>query len=175
MPELDADPPTTTLLRAAYDNVSAAIDRAIRRQTASQRGPDGLEETYRPLADLPTAHRILIEILASQDGLGLRDLAARAGIAIQSMSVLIDDLVSTGYLQRFEPCVDQPGMRIWLTDRGGLAAAASRVAMSRADKELRDALGDQPYQDMRRSLAAVAELSLQLLPPEWMRKPAPPD
>jgi DNA-binding MarR family transcriptional regulator len=43
-----------------------------------------------------------MEMLAIQDGLRLTDIAARAGMAPQSMGELVDDLVSKGYLERRE-------------------------------------------------------------------------
>ena len=85
MPEHDPGPPTTTLLRTAYNAVSAAIYRH-----AAQAAGAGL----RP------AHGNALEMLALQDGLRLTDIAAQAGMTTQSMGELVDDLVAKGYLRR---------------------------------------------------------------------------
>ena len=85
MPELDPDPSTPTLLRTAYNVISAAIYRAVTQTGAT---------------DLRPAHGNVMEMLAIEDGLRLTDIAARAAMAPQSMGELVDDLVARGYLQQ---------------------------------------------------------------------------
>ena len=80
-PGPDPDPSTTTLLRTAYNVLSAAIYRGVAQTGAS---------------DLRPAHGNAMEMLAIQDGLRLTDIAARAGMAPQSMGELVDDLVLEG-------------------------------------------------------------------------------
>jgi DNA-binding MarR family transcriptional regulator len=134
-------PSTPTLLRTAYNAVSAAIYRAIAETGA---------------ADMRPAHGNAMEMLAIQDGLRLTDIAARAGMAPQSMGELVDDLVSKGYLERREDPADRRAKRIYLTGKGRATADASRMAIRKAEAQLAELLGAQQYRQLRRSLAAIA-------------------
>jgi DNA-binding MarR family transcriptional regulator len=138
--ELDPDPSTPTLLRTAYNVISATIYRAV-AETAG---------------DLRPAHGNAMEMLAIEDGLRLTDIAARAGMAPQSMGELVDDLAGKGYLQRREDPADRRAKRIYLTPKGRAAADASRTALRDIEEQLRTTLGAGRYQDMRRSLAVIA-------------------
>jgi DNA-binding MarR family transcriptional regulator len=145
VPELDPDPSTPTLLRTAYNVISAAIYRAVTQTGAT---------------DLRPAHGNVMEMLAIEDGLRLTDIAARAAMAPQSMGELVDDLVARGYLQRHQDRADRRAKRIYLTHRGRATAAATAVAARGVEDELRTALGAQRYLDMRRDLAAIADMNL---------------
>ena len=68
VPEPSPDPSTPTLLRTAYNVISAAIYRAVVQTGAT---------------DLRPAHGNAMEMLAIEDGLRLTDLAARAAMAPQ--------------------------------------------------------------------------------------------
>ena len=146
-PGLDPDPLTPTLLRTAYNVLSTAIYRAVAETGA---------------ADMRPAHGNAMEMLAIQDGLRLTDIAARAGMAPQSMGELVDDLVSKGYLERHEDPADRRAKRIYLTEKGRATAAASRVVTRKVEGEISQLLGAQQYQELRRHLAAIAELDLPI-------------
>jgi DNA-binding MarR family transcriptional regulator len=148
VPEPPTAESTTTLLRTAYNAVSAAIYRAV-----TQAGAAGM----RP------AHGNAMEMLAIEDGLRLTDIAARAGMAPQSMGELVDDLVAMGYLQRQADPADRRAKRIYLTAKGRTNSEASKVATRNAEEQIQQALGQRQYQQMRRSLAAIAQLDLQAL------------
>ena len=139
------DPSTPTLLRTAYNVLSAAIYDAVAQTGAT---------------DMRPAHGNAMEMLAIQDGLRLTDLAARAGMAPQSMGELVDDLVSKGYLERHEDPADRRAKRIYLTQKGRTTAAASKVAVRQIVRQISEMLGARHYQQMRRNLAAIAELDL---------------
>ena len=139
------DPSTTTLLRTAYNALSAAIYRAVAQTGAT---------------DMRPAHGNAMEMLDIQDGLRLTDIAARAGMAPQSMGELVDDLVSKGYLERHEDPADRRAKRIYLTQKGRTTAAASKVAVRQIERQISEMLGARHYQQMRRNLAAIAELDL---------------
>jgi DNA-binding MarR family transcriptional regulator len=144
VPEPDPGASTPTLLRTAYNIISAAIYRGVTQAGAT---------------DLRPAHGNAMEMLAIEDGLRLKDMAARAGIASQSMGELVDDLVAKGYLQRREDPADRRAKRIYLTGQGHATAAASKVAARNIEEELRRTLGARRYQDMRRALAAIAGMT----------------
>ena len=145
MPAPDAGQATTTLLRTAYNAVSAAIYR-----TVAEAAGTGL----RP------AHGNALEMLAIEDGLRLTDIAAQAGMTTQSMGELVDDLVAKGYLRRQEDPADRRAKRIYLTDKGRQAADAGEVATRTAEQQLQAALGPRQYQQLRRDLAIIAHLHL---------------
>ena len=147
-PGLGPDPSTPTLLRTAYNVVSAAIYRAIAETGAT---------------DMRPAHGNAMEMLAIQDGLRLTDIAARAGMAPQSMGELVDDLVSEGYLERHEDPTDRRAKRIYLTDKGHATTAASKVALRQVEEEISEILGAQQYRQMRHNLAAITQLDLPMI------------
>jgi DNA-binding MarR family transcriptional regulator len=144
---LGPDPSTPTLLRTAYNVLSAAIYRGVAETGA---------------ADMRPAHGNAMEMLTIQDGLRLTDIAARAGMAPQSMGELVDDLVSKGYLERHEDPADRRAKRIYLTEKGRTTAAASQVAVRQVEQQISEILGVRHYQQMRRNLAAIAELDLPI-------------
>jgi DNA-binding MarR family transcriptional regulator len=109
------------------------------------------------LSDMRPAHGNAMEMLAIEDGLRLTDIAARAGMAPQSMGELVDDLVAKGYLERREDSEDRRAKRIYLTPKGRATAEASRVAVTSVELQLRDRLGAVQYRQMRRHLAVVIE------------------
>ena len=145
MPQPDPGEATTTLLRTAYNAVSAAIYRHV----AQAAGPG-----------LRPAHGNALEMLGIQDGVRLTDLAAQAGMTTQSMGELVDDLVAKGYLRRQEDPADRRAKRIYLTGKGRQAADAGHAATRHAEHQLQAALGPRQYQQLRRNLAAIAHLSL---------------
>jgi DNA-binding MarR family transcriptional regulator len=138
------DPSTPTLLRTAYNVLSAAIYRA-----ASEAGA----------TDMRPAHGNAMEMLAIQDGLRLTDIAAQAGMAPQSMGEIIDDLVAKGYLTRREDPADRRAKRIYLTQKGRDTAQASRIALLEIERRISETLGTDMYQEMRRNLAAISKIS----------------
>jgi DNA-binding MarR family transcriptional regulator len=139
------DPSTPTLLRTAYNVLSAAIYRAVSQTGAT---------------DMRPAHGNAMEMLSIQDGLRLTDIAARAGMAPQSMGEIVDDLVSKGYLDRREDPADRRAKRIYLTRKGRDTAQASRIALLEVERRISETLGTHRYQEMRRNLAAISEMDL---------------
>lgn len=137
------DPSTPTLLRTAYNVVSAAIYRAVSEAGAT---------------DMRPAHGNAMEMLSIQDGLRLTDIAARAGMAPQSMGEIVDDLAVKGYLARREDPSDRRAKRIYLTQKGRQTAQASRTALREVERRISEILGTEKYQEIRRNLAAICEM-----------------
>ncbi len=106
------------------------------------------------------AHGNAMEMLSIQDGLRLTDIAARAGMAPQSMGEIVDDLVSKGYLARREDPSDRRAKRIYLTQKGRETAQASGIALLAAERRISEILGTNKYQEMRRNLAAISQMDL---------------
>ena len=141
------DPSTPTLLRTAYNVLSAAIYRAIAGTGAT---------------DMRPAHGNAMEMLAIEDGLRLTDIAARAGMAPQSMGELVDDLVAKGYLERHEDPTDRRAKRIYLTEKGHATTVASKVALRQVEEKISEIVGAQQYRQMRHNLAAITQLDLPM-------------
>jgi DNA-binding MarR family transcriptional regulator len=142
LPAPRSRPSTPTLLRTAYNALSMNIYRSV---------------VDAGLSDMRPAHGNAMEMLAIEDGLRLTDIAARAGMAPQSMGELVDDLVAKGYLERREDSEDRRAKRIYLTPKGRATAEASRVAVTSVEQQLSDRLGAVQYRQMRRHLAVVIE------------------
>ena len=138
-------PSTPTLLRTAYNVLSAAIYRGVSQAGAT---------------DMRPAHGNAMEMLAIEDGLRLTDIAARAGMAPQSMGEIVDDLVRKGYLTRREDPSDRRAKRIYLTRKGRDAAQASGVVLLEVERRISEILGTDSYQEMRRHLAAISSMDL---------------
>ena len=138
-------PSTPTLLRTAYNVLSAAIYRGVSQAGAT---------------DMRPAHGNAMEMLAIEDGLRLTDIAARAGMAPQSMGEIVDDLVRKGYLTRREDPSDRRAKRIYLTRKGRDTAQASGVVLLEVERRISEILGTDSYQEMRRHLAAISSMDL---------------
>src|SRR5215469_10442362 len=145
VPQPDPGPATTTLLRTAYNALSAAIYRHVAHAAG---------------AGLRPAHGNALEMLALHDGLRLTDIAAQAGMTTQSMGELVDDLVAQGYLRRQEDPADRRAKRIYLTGQGRKTADAGHVATRQAEQQIQAALGPRQYHQLRRNLATIAHLDL---------------
>lgn len=133
--------PTNALLRIAYNAVSARIFAGVKA------GGD--------FDDLRPAHGNAMEQLELEDGLRLTEMAARAGITVQSMGELVDDLQAKGYLERRPDPNDRRAKRIHLTDRGRTNAHIAKRATADLEEHLAALLGQRQYQQLRRSLGQI--------------------
>ena len=133
--------PTNALLRTAYNAVSARIFAGVKAGNHFD--------------DLRPAHGNAMEQLELEDGLRLTEMAARAGITVQSMGELVDDLETKGYLERRPDPKDRRAKRIYLTKRGRKNARMARQATSDVEDHLAELLGQQHYQQLRRSLQQI--------------------
>ena len=138
----DSSPlPTNALLRTAYNAVSARIFAGVKAGT--------------DFDDLRPAHGNAMEQLELEDGLRLTEMATRAGITVQSMGELVDDLESKGYLERRPDPTDRRAKRIHLTKRGRKNARIAKQATAALEDHLAELLGQQHYQQLRRSLQQI--------------------
>ncbi len=133
--------PTNALLRTAYNAVSARIFAAVKA------GDD--------FDDLRPAHGNAMEQLELEDGLRLTEMAARAGITVQSMGELVDDLEREGYLERRPDPADRRAKRIHLTKRGRKNARIAKQATADVEDHLGELLGQQHYRLLRQSLQQI--------------------
>ena len=129
------DPPSSALLRTAYNALAARIFASVVSGTNFD--------------DLRPSHGNAMEQLEIEDGLRLSDLAIRAGITPQSMGELVDDLEVKGYVERRPDPDDRRAKRIYLTDRGLKNARVAKRATADVENYLAELLGEQHYDLLR--------------------------
>jgi DNA-binding MarR family transcriptional regulator len=140
MTDPSPEPPTNALLRTAYNTVAARIFAGV---------------VAGDFDDLRPAHGNAMEQLELKDGLRLTEMAARAGIAVQSMGELVDDLEAKGYLERRPDPADRRAKRIHLTERGKSNARVAKRAVAEVEDYLTELLGQRRYSTLRRSLQDI--------------------
>lgn len=133
--------PSSALLRTAYNALAARIFASV------VSGSD--------FDDLRPSHGNAMEQLEIEDGLRLTDLAARAGITVQSMGELVDDLEVKGYVERRPDPDDRRAKRIYLTDRGRKNARVAKRATADVENYLAELLGQQRYHLLRCTLEDI--------------------
>lgn len=133
--------PTHALLRTAYNVLAARILASVMSDEA--------------FADLRPAHGNAMEQLEIEDGLRLTEMASRAGIAVQSMGELVDDLEAKGYLERRPDPTDRRAKRIHLTARGRENARAAKRTIAELEAHLSDVLGARRHALLRTALHDV--------------------
>ncbi len=133
--------PSSALLRTAYNALAARIFASV---VASAE-----------FDDLRPSHGNAMEQLELEDRLRLTDLAARAGITVQSMGELVDDLQVKGYVERRPDPNDRRAKRIYLTDRGRKNARVAKRATAEVEDRLAELLGEQRYELLRSTLEEI--------------------
>jgi len=133
--------PTVALLRLAYNYLADEVGAAVRTAAPDQR----------------PSHGNVMEQLDFQDGQRLTDLAAGAGMTLQSTGELIDQLEALGYVERRPDQNDRRAKRIYRTAK---ASEASRIAAHTAERietELGRLLGPQRLSALRHDLTRIVE------------------
>ncbi len=133
--------PTVALLRLAYNLLADEVGAAVRTAAPDQR----------------PSHGNVMEQLDFEDGQRLTDLAAGAGMTLQSTGELVDQLEVLGYLERRPDPNDRRAKRIYRTAR---AMEASRIAadtVERIETDLERLLGPQRLSELRHDLTRVVE------------------
>lgn len=141
MPEPSHRLPTHALLRTAYNVLAARIFATVIADN--------------DFADLRPAHGNVMEQLDLEDGLRLTDMAARAGITVQSMGELIDDLQLKGYLDRRPDPRDRRVKRIHLTEKGRKNVQVARRATAGVEDHLAALLGQRRHDLLRRAVEDI--------------------
>jgi DNA-binding MarR family transcriptional regulator len=136
------DVPIPALLRAARRTYGSAIRAAL-----AEVGCD----------DVPRNGPFLIGGVA-RGGSPLRGITRELGVSKQAAGQLVDTLVLRGYLERSPDPDDRRRLTVTLTDRGRLAADASRRAVWTVDAELTARLGDECVTQARAVLLELIEI-----------------
>jgi DNA-binding MarR family transcriptional regulator len=93
------------------------------------------------------------------DGTRLSVLAARAQIAKQTATALVDKLERAGYVERVPDPADGRARLVRLTSRAIAAVPHARAEEDRIEQEWRDHLGPERMTQLRDALEALREIT----------------
>ncbi|GAA0271218.1 MarR family winged helix-turn-helix transcriptional regulator [Cryptosporangium japonicum] len=117
---------------AVADELSALLGRLHRtlRRAARSDQPDG---------PLPAAQTEVLRVVRAQPGIGVKAVAAALGTAPNTVSTLVGDLTSGGYLDRTPDPENRRAVRLTLTPSAaelidGYTDRRRRIAISAADQ-----------------------------------------
>jgi DNA-binding MarR family transcriptional regulator len=137
---------------AWYDDVSMPALLRAARTTYGTVIRSALEEVGCP--DVPRNGIFVIGAIA-RTGSPLGEIVAALGVSKQAAGQLVDTLVLRGYLDRAPDPDDRRRMTVSLTDRGQMAARASRSAIDRVDAEVTALAGADTVAATRAGLRAI--------------------
>lgn len=69
-----------------------------------------------PLLELPISQMRCLRLIGWQEGEKMIELAARFGVKLPAMSLMVDKLVRKGYIMRVSDATDRRIVRLYLTD-----------------------------------------------------------
>jgi DNA-binding MarR family transcriptional regulator len=131
-----------TLIRAARTTYGSAMRRA-------------LDEVG--CGDVPRNGIYVLGSIA-RNGSPLAEIITGLGVSKQAAGQLVDTLVLRGYLDRSPDPEDRRRMTVTLTERGAMAASATRSAADGVDTELADRVGADRVAGTRATLASLIEI-----------------
>jgi DNA-binding MarR family transcriptional regulator len=94
----------------------------------------------------------------ARTGSPLAEIIKELGVSKQAAGQLVDTLVVRGYLDRSPDPEDRRRMIVTLTERGWVAASASRAAAERVDAGLTARVGAEHVMHTRATLAALIDI-----------------
>lgn len=94
-----------------------------------------------------------------EDGTRVSVLAARAQIAKQTATALVDKLERAGYVERLPDPADGRARLVRLTPRATAALPVARAEEQRIEDEWRAHLGDERMTQLREALTALREIT----------------
>jgi DNA-binding MarR family transcriptional regulator len=142
-PDLD-----TRRLAAGLLTVIGPLRRALRRE-----GRRGL-----PGDPLPASQAELLRLVRLQPGIGVREAAQQLGVAANTVSTLVNQLVAAGLLSRDRDPVDGRAARLELTARARRRVALWRDQREQALSAALDELDAEQRQALERSLPALHKI-----------------
>lgn len=110
----------------------------------------------RGFGDISPAHQLALQALAPE-GMRLTELAARAGVAKQSMGYLVDELERGGYLERVPDPVDGRAKIIRRTERGWAYQRLAAEVVEQVEQEWVALLGEAEFAELKRLLTRLGE------------------
>jgi DNA-binding MarR family transcriptional regulator len=136
--------------RDARPNVGILLRRPL--EAVVQRVSAGLAEAG--FEDIRPAHTAVFQHI-SAEGSRLSELAARAQLTKQSMSYLVDDLETRGYVERRPDPTDRRATLVCLTERGWAEVRAALRIIAELEDEWARRLGRERMEELRRMLTEL--------------------
>jgi DNA-binding MarR family transcriptional regulator len=138
----------TRQLSSGLLTVIGPLRRALRR------------EVRRGLPDdpLPTSQAELLRLVRLQPGIGVREAAQQLGVAANTVSTLVNQLVAAGLLRRGRDPVDGRAARLELTARAGRRVALWRDQREQALAAALDELDAGQREALERALPALHKI-----------------
>jgi DNA-binding MarR family transcriptional regulator len=140
---------------AWYDQVAMPALMRAARATYGGAIRVALEEVA--CEDLPRNGIFVIGAIA-RGGSPLSEIIRGLGVSKQAAGQLVDTLVVRGYLDRAPDPDDRRRMTVSLTERGQLAASASRSAIEQVDVRAEARVGVERMAEARAVLGALVDL-----------------
>lgn len=138
--------PLTGLLGMAYNALSASIFRQV--------VSSGFD-------DIRPRHGNVFEQLTFDDGLRLKELAARSGMTPQAMGELVDELEELNYVERRPDPSDRRAKGIFLTKRGKRNARRGLDVVKEIENDLEARLGARRMSSLRKALVEVIDAAAE--------------
>lgn len=135
-------------LAAGLLTVIGPLRRALRRE-----GRRGL-----PGDPLPASQAELLRLVRLQPGIGVREAAQQLGVAANTVSTLVNQLVAAGLLRRGRDPVDGRAARLELTARARRRVALWRDQREQALSAALDELDAEQREALERSLPALHKI-----------------
>lgn len=102
--------------------------------------------------DARPGHAAVLSHVDRRSGTRLVDLAERAGMTKQGMTLLVDEMEERGYVRRVDDPDDARAKIVRLTARGRRYGADHRRAVAAVEGRARRDLGDRRYESFRVAL-----------------------
>jgi DNA-binding MarR family transcriptional regulator len=109
-------------------------------------------------ADLTSA-QVRIAQRLSPNGIRITDLADQARVTKQTAGALVDELERNGYVTREPDPADARARLVMLSAKGRRLCAAAAAEVIAVEREWRDHLGANAYDEMRTALLALREVT----------------
>lgn len=109
-------------------------------------------------SDVPRNGAFVLGAIA-RNGAPMGDVIRGLGVSKQAGGQVVDTLVIRGYLDRTADPTDRRRMTLGLTERGRIAATATRGAVDRVDAALAARVGTEHVEHTRATLGALIELA----------------
>jgi DNA-binding MarR family transcriptional regulator len=134
-------PDLVLLVAGAYTAITERLEREL-----AERGIDGMRPSY----------GFVIRAVAAEEPTVGR-LAELLGVTKQSASVLVDDMLRAGFLERAADPADRRRVRLSLSARGEAVRRSAMATSEKLEAELGAALGVRAVPAVRRALLALID------------------